>query len=163
MSTSSGVAYVWPRSVLAEGGDGDYLHPTTYARYVYGDVVELHLEGFGWWAADVAVERFARTFTELVMDRPDPVQDGFASDVGGGRSMGGFVSDPSWDRLTVNKFGVSSYALVSAWDASGKLAQVTEDVLAAGRAGDGVLLTSGVLMDAWFAGRVAGATLAGLR
>jgi hypothetical protein len=163
VSTSAGVAYVWPRSVLAEGGEGDYLHPTTYARYVFGDVVEMHLEGFGWWASDEEMARFARTFTEFVVDGPDPVRDGFAADIGGGVGRAGFVSDPSWSRLSANAYGASSYALIAAWDASGRLAEVTEDVVDAGRAGGGVYLATGALVDALAGGSATTVTASAAR
>jgi hypothetical protein len=149
VDTSSGPAYVWARSVLAEGGTADYLHPTTYARYVFGDVVELHLEGFHRWASDEEMSRFARTFTELIMDSSDPVRNGFAADIGGGRSRAGLRSDSSWPRLSASRFSISSYALIGAWDPSGDLAEATDDIERALNGRGTAPLTAGLFVRAW--------------
>jgi hypothetical protein len=46
--TPNGDAYVWSRRWIAEAGDtAMYLHPATYARYVFADFAELHVEGVG--------------------------------------------------------------------------------------------------------------------
>lgn len=121
--------YVWTRSILSEGGGEDYLHPTTYARYVYADVVELHLEGFRQWgAADLSL--FANTISELVLDRDGASgNDWFASDIGGGKSRAGIPSDGSWKRLNTHGWSWSPYALLSAWDETGRLGSVSSDAL----------------------------------
>lgn len=151
ISTPEGPAYVWARSVLALGGTGDYLHPTTYARYVFGDVVEFHLAGFAWWASAAEVERFARTFTAFVMDRPDPLRDGgFAADVGGGQEQAGLWTDDSWSRMTADRYRVSSYTLIGAWDRTGRIASTTEDIHAALGSRGGTMLAAGALVDRWF-------------
>src|SRR5690606_1098185 len=74
-SSPSGTAYVWNRSVVSEGGSADYLHPVTYARYVFADAVEFNLEGFDKWASDESLTRFARTVAEFVVD-PNGARDG---------------------------------------------------------------------------------------
>jgi hypothetical protein len=128
VSTASGTAYVWARSVLAEGGGDAFLHPTTYARYVYADIVEFHLEGFHFWADPTVMDRFARTVTDLVVDTPDPVRNEFAADIGGGESLAGLSSDPSWSRLSVHRYAISSYAHISAWDTTLRLGGITADI-----------------------------------
>ena len=148
VETATGTAYVWARSVLAEGGGEDYLHPTTYARYVFGDVVEMHLEGFHRWASAEEMGRFARTFTELIIDNRDPVRNGFASDIGGGRSRAGLRSDDSWPRLSADRFRLSSYALLGAWDDTGKLSTLAREVELALGDSDTAILTAGLFLDA---------------
>jgi hypothetical protein len=131
VSTSAGTAYVWARSVISEGGGADYLHPTTYARYVYSDIVEFYLEGIGRWASDENMKRFARTVATWVID-PDGAKgskDWFASDIGGGRSRGGITSDSSWSRMDVYKYEVSAYALIMYWDSTNRIDNMTEKVM----------------------------------
>jgi hypothetical protein len=130
-NTKEGPAYLWTRSILSEGGSEDYLHPTTYARYVYGDVVEFHFEGFHRWANPEVVGGFARTFAEFVIDEEHATSstDWFASDIGGGVSRAGIRSDPSWSRMEIYKFETSPYALVGAWDDTGRVRDVTYRVL----------------------------------
>jgi hypothetical protein len=150
VETPSGPAYVWARSVLSEGGSGDYLHPTTYARYVFGDIVELHLEGFHRYADDAELERFARTFTELIVDNGDPAQRGFAADVGGGRTQAGLRSDPAWSRLSPDRYRLSPYALIGAWDASGDIAAVTHEIERSLGGNDTALLNAALFVEAFF-------------
>jgi hypothetical protein len=150
VTTPSGTAYVWARSVLSLGGAGAYLHPTTYARYVYGDIVEFHLEGFHRWASASELTRFARTFTEYVMDTRDPKANGFAADIGGGAAKAGLPSDPAWGRMTANRYRVSSYALIGAWDASNRLPAVSAAIYASSSTG-GAMMAAGVLLDVWSA------------
>jgi len=149
VTTASGTAYVWARSVLALGGAGDYLHPTTYARYVYGDIVEFHLEGFHRWASTSELPRFARTVAEFVMDNPDPKSNGFASDIGGGAPKAGLPSDDTWTRMTANRFRISSYALIGAWDASDRLPAVTSALYGSSGSSGGAMMAVGALLDAW--------------
>lgn len=125
VSTASGTAYVWARSVLAEGGGDSSLHPTTYARYMYADIVELHLEAFEWWADAVHLERFARTVTAFVIDTADPLRNDFSHDIGGGVDRAGLQSDASWNRMSVARYAISGYAHIAAWDASGALPELS--------------------------------------
>lgn len=149
VTTATGTAYVWARSVLAEGGGEDYLHPTTYARYVFADVVEMHLEGFHNWASADEVARYARTFTDLIMDDKEPVKNGFASDIGGGRPRAGLRSDDGWSRLSFDAFRLSSYALIGAWDESGRLSGVARQAERRLAQSDTAILTAGLFLDAW--------------
>jgi hypothetical protein len=149
VATPAGTAYVWARSVLALGGTADYLHPTTYARYVFGDIAEFHLEGFHRWASEAELPRFTRTFTEFVMDVNDPMTGGFASDVGGGVARAGLVTDDAWPRMTVNRYRVSAYALIGAWDPTDALPGVTADAYAAKGASGGAMMAAGSFVDAW--------------
>ncbi len=151
VDTRSGTAYVWARSVLAEGGGADYLHPTTYARYMYGDIVEFHLEGFAWYGSTEHMVRFARTFTELVMDEEDPLRNGFAEDVGGGSDRGGIDSDPAWGRLTASKYRISSYAFIGAWDSSHRIDDATEAIFDARGRESGLLLAAAEFFSTWHA------------
>lgn len=131
-STASGPALVWPRSILSEGGQVDYLMPTTYARYVMSDAVDLHLEGVGRWADASVPTEMARSLAWFVMDDG---ADSFARDVGGGEARAGIRPAPeSWVRFTPAKYVVSPYALVTAWDDSGRVAEVSRAVYSAERA-----------------------------
>ena len=121
--------YVWTRSILSEGGGEDYLHPTTYARYVYADALELHLEGFYRWG-DADLSLFANTISEFVLDRDGTSgRDWFASDIGGGKTRAGIRSDSSWKRMTTHGWTWSPYALLSAWDDTGRLGSISSDAL----------------------------------
>jgi hypothetical protein len=128
VSTPSGPAYVWPRGVLAEGGDADYLHPTGYANNVYGDAVTFHLEGFHNWAAVEHMNAIARTFTEFVIDTNDPNKNGFAPDIGGASPKGGYRVDPSWSRRTASAFVNDQFALFIPWDTTQELSRVTSQI-----------------------------------
>ena len=149
VDTRTGPAYVWARSVLTEGGKGDYLHPTVYAGYVYGDIIELHLEGFHQWASEEQMHRFARTFTELINNKNDPVKDGFSSDIGGGTTQAGLDSDPSWSDMQINRFRHNSYALISAWDTTNQTTTISRDIQHALRSRDTTNIASGLFIDAW--------------
>ena len=126
--TPTGPALVWPRSVLSEGGKEDYLMPTTYGRYVMADAVDLFLEGFDDWG-DVGVPAaMARTLTQFVMDDGT---DSFARDIGGGVARAGIApSARSWARFTDQKYVISPYVLVAAWDDGTKIVDVSRAVYA---------------------------------
>src|SRR5690606_12990641 len=132
VSTTNGTAYVWTRSVTSEGGSADYLHPTTYARYVYSDLIEFYLQGIGRWATDENMKRFARTVATWVIDvgGAERSKDWFASDIGGGTSRAGIRSDPDWARMDVYKYEVSAYALIMYWDPTNKIDNITSKVMA---------------------------------
>jgi hypothetical protein len=149
VDTPAGEAYVWPHGVLSAGSEWDYLQPTIYARYLYGHFVELHFENFHRWSDDDEMARLARTVTELITDDPDPVAEGFASNVGGGESFGGLVSRADDERLTGTRFSIGTYALIAPWDESGRLARTIEDLQGDLGASGTTQLTAGRLLDAW--------------
>lgn len=130
-SSPSGTAYVWNRSVISEGGGADYLHPVTYARYVFSDAAEFNLEGFDKWASDDNLTRFARTVAEFVIDPKGAKNDSdwFSSDIGGGKSRAGIRSDSSWSRNTVYRWESSPYAMVMAWDPTGEIEDISMKVI----------------------------------
>jgi hypothetical protein len=141
VDTPSGTAYVWHRD--------DFLMPTVYAAGVVADVVELHLEGFDRWGSAEEVRRFARTFTEFIMDSKDPDANGLAADIGGEVARAGLRSDAkNWSRMTTHGFWLSGFPLLAAWDPSGKIADFTR--LAHERRGQnvGMMLQTGALLDA---------------
>lgn len=145
VSTPDGPALVWPRSVLSLGGSLEYLMPTTYGRYVVSDTVDLYLEQVEGWSADV-VEKIARMLTEFVID------DGaasFARDIGGGVARAGIPPAPtSWSRFTDDKYVISPYALVGAWDDTGKASAVaTEAYAGAGSRLRDVFIPVGKLLE----------------
>src|SRR5690606_15486725 len=102
--------------------------PTTYGRYVMADAVDLFLEGFDDWG-DVAVPAaMARTLTQFVMDDGT---DSFARDIGGGVARAGIApSARSWARFTDQKYVISPYVVVAAWDDGTKIVDVSRAVYA---------------------------------
>ena len=129
VNTGSGTAYVWARSLGALGGSQAHaLMPTTYARYLFGDIVEFHLEGFHQWASDENLQRFARTFTEFIVDNDDPVRNGMAMDIGGGQDRAGLVSESGWSRLDASRYRLSNYGLIAPWDATGVISDINTGV-----------------------------------
>ena len=141
VDTPSGTAYMWRRR--------DFLMPTVYAAGVVADVVELHLEGFDRWASAEEVRRFARTFTEFVIDTDDPDTNGLAADIGGEVARAGLRSDAeNWRRLTTHGFLRSGFPLLAAWDPSGKIADFTEVTHEQRGENVGMMLQTGALLDA---------------
>lgn len=130
VSTKSGPAFVWTRSVMGEGGKQDYLHPTMYARYVYHDAIEFFFEGFGWWD-ERTLEAMANTFATWVIDPQNATgsRDWYTGDIGGDKSRGGIRSD-GWARMDYYRYEMSAYAEIAAWDRSGRIDDSTDDVLA---------------------------------
>ena len=148
VQTDAGTAYVTPRSVLSMGGSVRYLLPSTYVRYLYATAVDLHLEGVSPWSADDTMERLARSLSEFIMDDGD---SDFARDMGGGVSRGGVPATDSseWFRFSAERYNISPYALLSAWDDSGKVAKVSKSVFAhyRGRQGN-VFIPVAMMLDA---------------
>ncbi|MBX3144443.1 MAG: hypothetical protein KF813_11840 [Trueperaceae bacterium] len=129
VSTSTGTAYVWARSIVSEGGGERYLQPTNYARYVFADIVELHLDGFHRWADSSEMRRFANTVAGLMIDKSGARStfDWFASDVGGGTARAGIASDSSWARADIYKFQSSGMPMMMTWDTSGRVKSITDE------------------------------------
>jgi hypothetical protein len=128
VSTPKGTAYVWPQSLGTLGGTNSrILQASTYARHTFGDIVELHLEGFHNWASDEHMRRFARTFSEFIIDTNDPLRNGIASDVGGGVARAGLTS-ASRRRMGRSVFRDTQFALISPWDDSGAIAKLADGV-----------------------------------
>ncbi|MDA0700215.1 MAG: hypothetical protein O3A02_03265 [bacterium] len=152
VSTPGGEAYVWSRGVISDGGLNAYLQPTTYARYMFGDMVDLHLEGFHRWADPAEMARFARTFTELLIDNADPVNGGFAADIGGGRARAGLPADDGWPRMNADRFRISSIANIAPWDATGEITEITVDIERKLRSRGTVLLNAALFVDATLRG-----------
>jgi hypothetical protein len=147
VETAAGPAYVWSRAVISDRGVNDLLQPITYARYMFGDMVEFHLEGFHRWADPDEMARIARTFTELIVDNSDPARRGFASDVGGGRPRAGLPSDSSWNRMTPETFRNSSLMFISPFDATGKASRITSEIENAGE--PTFVLAAARFVEAW--------------
>lgn len=130
VQTANGIALVTPRSIISMGGSQDYLIPTTYARYVYSDAVDLYLEGVGEWGEERVIEGLTLALTEFVIDDGS---ESFSRDVGGGTERAGVRAAPGsdWARLSRERYVASSFALLSAWDPSAKLASVSAAAYAA--------------------------------
>ena len=129
IETAQGPAYVWARSLDSLGGNQSHLlHPTTYARHVYGLSVDFHLEGFHNWASPETMTRFARTFTTAIIDNPDPIQNGMAADVGGEKDTLHLVSDDGWSRMQSARFADSNYGFIGAWDDTGEIRALTDTI-----------------------------------
>lgn len=122
--TDNGPALVTPRSVLSMGGTLEYLLPSTYFRYVVATAVDLHLEGVGPWADVDVIESLARSLAEFVLDGEG---GGYARDIGGGQDRAGIDAsrEREWSRVSTGTFNSSPFALLAAWDASGKVAETS--------------------------------------
>lgn len=127
VETDSGPALVTPRSVLAEGGQQNYLIPTTYVRYVYLTAIDLYFQDFAPWSSDEVMEKLARSMSEFVID--DGAEE-FARDIGGGVSRAGIPASEAdrWGRFSPARYNISPYALLSPWDDSGEIAEVSAAV-----------------------------------
>ena len=128
IATDAGPAYVWPASREgANGGSRDYLQPTIYSRYIMADAVDLHFERFYHWANPRIVTAMANTLSEFIMDNG---ATDFARDVGGGESMAGLPASPrrEWSRIGAQQYAYGPHALIAAWDESGKVVRVSQEV-----------------------------------
>lgn len=127
VSSRYGTAYVWARGVISEGSSARYLMPQDYARFVVQEAIDLHFEGFGPYKSNTTMKKFANSLTGFVID--DSNYKSFARDIGGGSSRGGLAASPtSWRRMGQARFAESSWAMLSAWDSSGKAAEAARKV-----------------------------------
>lgn len=137
-TTGSGIAYVWRRSNPdIPYGTALYISPTTYAEFVFGTLVDLHLEEFHIWADAVHLQRFARTWTDLIMDTADPMTQDMSNDVGGQVTRCGWQPahtagtfrriDPFW--YTNGVFG-----MLAPWDSTLTMRGLNQDMRAYGDA-----------------------------
>jgi len=133
-SSSYGTALVWTRGVMGnltqydKRSQHNYLHPQDYARYIIGEVVDLHFEKFDRYASSSVPQKMARSVSAFVIDNGS---SSFARDIGGGRSRAGIPASSSrWGRMSKQRFAESSWSYLAAWDsASGnKIGKVTQDV-----------------------------------
>jgi hypothetical protein len=149
INTPAGPSYVWARSLKSLGGsESSLLHPTTYARHVYGLSVDFHLEGFHNWASTETMIRFARTFTEAIIDTEDPIQNGMAADIGGEVAVL-HLQPNSYSRLSLSRYRDSNYGLISAWDATGKIRSITDTVQDMFESHDTTRLAAALFIDTW--------------
>jgi hypothetical protein len=117
------LAVVWPGRVGDDDDGENLLNRTTYARYVVGDLIDLHLDGAASWREPWLPAALAVTVRELVF-----VVDGddlaFAIDVGGGEPHSELEPhDPEeFSEFTSAQYFVSGLALAAGWDTT---AQVT--------------------------------------
>jgi hypothetical protein len=102
--------------------------PTNYAQVIFGASVTLHLEGFHRWASADTLRALARTFTEFMMDPNDPIENGFARDIGGGSPKAGIGESPAdiWPRWSIELLRTSQYAFIGPWDDSGRLTALAQ-------------------------------------
>jgi hypothetical protein len=150
IDTPSGTAYVWARSLASLGGaQDDVLHPTTYARHVFGLSVDFHLDGFHNWAAPENMARLARTFTELIVDSSNPLDRGMAADVGGEQRRLLLTSEPEWSRLGLARYRDSNFGLIGAWDPSGRIRAITMAVHELYPSSDTTRLVAALFVDSW--------------
>ena len=74
------------------------------------------------------MQRFARTITQFIMDEPDPIRNGLAADVGGGRARRGIPSEAGFRRITPAIFATTNLALLAAWDTTTALSSLAADM-----------------------------------
>lgn len=125
VASDAGPALVSPRSILSLGGTLEYLMPSTYVRYLYASAVDLNLESVAGWTGDGVLQKLARSLSEFIIDNG---AEDFARDMGGGVDRGSVrASDPDeWSRFSRARYNISPYALLSAWDSGGSVAEVSK-------------------------------------
>lgn len=124
VETETGPALVWRRSITSQGGDENYLMPTAYSSLVIVDALALHLEGFYAWSDARLPKGLATMIAEFLID--NGAVD-FARDIGGGETRAGIrpSSVRDWERQTATEYSINSFALLAAWDESGRIAEVS--------------------------------------
>ena len=134
-SSEYGSALVWARGALSlidaqEEWRSNFLMPTTYARYVIQEAVDLHFEGFDKYASDSTMAKLANTVSAFVID--DNSFDSFARDIGGGKSRAGIAASSSsdWSEMSSSRFAESAWSYLAAWDANsgGRIQKAARDV-----------------------------------
>src|SRR5690606_15221501 len=107
----------------------EYMLPATYVRYLLATAVDLSLEGVSGWNSETTMQKLARSLSEFMMDNGS---SDFARDIGGGVDRGGVPATDAdeWARFSPERYNISSYALMSAWDDTGKVAAVSKEVYA---------------------------------
>jgi len=155
INTAAGPAFVWARSLAGlNGSQAAYLQPNAYARHVFGASVDLHLEGFHNWAVDENMARLARTFTEFIIDTNDPIKNGFAPDVGGAQPRLHLKVDTSWGRTSLTRYAESNWALVSAWDTTTEMRNLTTTIQDRYPNSDTTRLAAALFLDTTLATRL---------
>jgi hypothetical protein len=152
IATPAGTAYVWAHGMKALDGPLSHeLHATTYAGHVYGTAVEFFLEGFHQWRDEENLRRLARTFTQFIIDTTDPIKNGMASDVGGGKPRLHLEPAADRSRLGNTMYRDRNYGLIGPWDPTGKVHAITTTLQ---RRYDGrsntALLSSALLLGTFF-------------
>ncbi len=94
--------------------------PMTYARYMLAAVTTLRLENLDRWD-DAIMTKLANGLSGLAIDVDDVDRsaDTIAAGVSGSTPIAGMGPTTYRSRLTIGKYAVSSFAALSAWDASG--------------------------------------------
>jgi hypothetical protein len=121
VNTPSGTASVWGSGLIKLGDPQTRLQPTNYTSTVYGLTVDLHLENFDTFASAERLQRIARAFSHYVMDTNDPIRNGFAPDLGGGRPLAGLRSSPQATRRSIDWYRVSQVPMIAAWDTTRRI------------------------------------------
>ena len=127
VETPVGDAFVWTRSISQWDGGEEYLTPTDYSSLVVADALSLHLDGFYGWA-DLRVPHYlANMVSQFLIDAGS---SSFARDIGGGQRRAGIrpSSARDWTRVTRHGFAINTWAFLTAYDESGKIAQVAQDI-----------------------------------
>lgn len=104
--------------------------PTVYARYLVEGMLELHLEGFDRWASDVNMEKLANGFNHFVFlaDNVKGSSTPFAAGVTGRSKVAGIPPTTIRPPLPVGQFIRSSLPVLSAWDDSGRIEDISMQV-----------------------------------
>ena len=148
--TTRGLVYVWASNISEKSDARQYLMTTAYAHSVYGDIVTFHFEGFHNWASHDHLRAFARTVTEFVLDSDDVVSNGVTADIGGDARRAGIPAMSGRPRRTAEAFAGYQFALISPWDSTGRLANVSREVRSAYPSINTTRLAAGLVLDAQF-------------
>jgi hypothetical protein len=121
-------AYQWKHEL----DGGGTFQKINYAHYFMNVVIDMHLEGYGLYAQNSEMEKYMRTFRDVVLPKVGHPWSQMAERVDGS----GTYSYPL--------YGLSGFAR---WDSTGYLLQAAETRYSADKAGYGVAVAAGALLS----------------
>ncbi|MBA3890763.1 MAG: hypothetical protein H0X64_09535, partial [Gemmatimonadaceae bacterium] len=102
----------------------------TYARYMLASVLNLRLESFSRWDDDI-MTKIARGLAHFMLDTDDVTErsEPFAAGVAGDEGAAGIAGTEYRTRSSAADFNLAPFAAFAAWDSSGRIADLTLQVL----------------------------------
>jgi hypothetical protein len=131
VATPLGPAVVYPFGAPGEAGNHKFeACPTIYTRMVVSAMLELQLDEFYRWGDDSMISKIATGIAYYVMDT-DPVygvKEPFAPGVTGSGEVAGITETVYRSRLDIGQYALSTIAALGAWDNSGKVLKISQQV-----------------------------------
>lgn len=124
ISTSGGPGLVFPHGVVKYEPNLDYLAPFNYAEYSTQVLMDLAFEPFAPFSRESTLVPLANTIAHKVIDNGST---DFAPSIGGSRAIGGYGL-PSSSRGTREQWAIYPMAEYAAYDKSGRIATVNQQV-----------------------------------